>query len=263
MDIQHKEKNIEKLNELRLHAIKVTEALYRTTDLFSDAEPLKWSLRDSAIKILNTISDISSQPTYQELRSAQALEKMIESLCYKLDLAVGGTFIAHSNFDILEREYKSLNNKINHTDFFNTLLIEEGINSSHQIPDDSILLDTLDNRTLVVQKSPIDSQMSNIIQEQQPNTQLTQTKEKKQINYGSPTSIATMEVGLPTKSVLSDRKNTILRLIKERGPSSVGDLLKLVDVSLSDKTIQRDLNAMADSGILKKEGEKRWRRYFL
>jgi len=67
----------------------------------------------------------------------------------------------------------------------------------------------------------------------------------------------------PGASSLSERQGTIFGLIKERGASSVGDLTKLLGVSLSEKTIQRDLNAMAEAGILKREGEKRWRRYFL
>ena len=193
----------------------------------------------------------------------QALERIIKSLGCKLDLAVGGTFVARSNFDVLEREYKLLGDKINRTDFFNTPLLEESAKNTYQALIGSDILDVSDNRTLVVQKSPIDSQMSDSTQRQQSSTQLAQIKEKKQINYGSRTSIVTMEVGLPTELGLSDRKNTILRLIKERGPSSVGDLARLIDVSLSEKTIQRDLNAMAETGVLKKEGEKRWRRYFI
>lgn len=253
MDTINTEKNSQNLSELRAQTMKITEALYRTTDLFSDAEPLKWSLRDSAVKILNTISDISSHPSYQELRSAQILERMIESLCYKLDLAVGGTFVARSNFDVLEREYKSLSEKICNIDFFGAALLEKSTEKKNQISIGSDILDISDKRTLAVQKSPI---------EFSTNTMYV---------HGSPTSTVAAEVGLPTSvaqiksptSVLSDRKGIILNLIKERGPSSVGDMRKLVDMSLSEKTIQRDLNAMAEAGILKREGEKRWRRYFV
>lgn len=254
MDTTNTEKNTQALSELRARAMKVTEALYRTTDLFSDAEPLKWSLRDSAVKILNTISDISHQPTYQELRNAQALEKMIESLCYKLDLATGGTFVARSNFDILEREYKSLGEKISHGNFFGVPLLENDAESTYRALLGSDITDISDKRTLVVQKNPEDTSVSDSIQAKQGETSLEQnTKARSPLRSQIQSS----------PSMLSDRKSAILKLIKERGPSSVGDLARLIDVSLSEKTIQRDLNAMADAGVLKREGEKRWRRYFL
>ncbi len=44
------EKEILPIGELLCDRIqKITEALYRVTDLLSDKEPLKWQLRDSAI----------------------------------------------------------------------------------------------------------------------------------------------------------------------------------------------------------------------
>ena len=240
MDSKDREKNIAALHELRQRAMKITEALYRTTDLFSDVEPLKWSLRDTAIKILNAISDIGEHPTYQELRNAQTLEKMIGTLCYKLDLAAGGTFVARSNFDVLEREYKALSTNINNINFFGIPLLAE------PDPQDKVMNimepELSDKSTSGVRKAIV----SDIVQTR------PQIRPKQIIFHKTPGA-----------SSLSERQGTIFGLIKERGASSVGDLTKLLGVSLSEKTIQRDLNAMAEAGILKREGEKRWRRYFL
>ncbi len=257
MDQKDTEKNIAALQELRARAMRVTEALYRTTDLFPDAEPLKWSLRDSAVKILNTLSEISEQPSYQELRNTQMLEKMIGALCYKLDLATGGTFIARANFDVLDREYKSLAQKIMQGNFFSLPLLTEQKPTTYQALIES---DISDNRTLVVQKSSMVSDGSMGASTAVVETRAeTKKVEKREANNHAPqaTKSLTSSVGL------SGRKDSILKLIKGRGPSSVGDLAPLIDASMSEKTIQRDLNALFEAGLVKKEGEKRWRRYYL
>ena len=88
-------------DELKQGTLKITEALYRTTDLFSDAEPLKWALRKEALDILN------AQP-----RDILALEATVKNILLKLELAACGTFISKKNFDVLGREYKTLLDKI-------------------------------------------------------------------------------------------------------------------------------------------------------
>lgn len=269
-----REKNITALRELRERTMKITEALYRTTDLFSDAEPLKWSLRENAVQILNTLSDISSEPTYQELRGAQALEKMINTLCYKLDLAAGGTFIAKSNFDILEREYKALSEQVAHGELFAVPLLTESFAKSYKPLLESGIMD---KQEVVVQKSPINTESAvalaeapvEIKIESKPPTVHHVAPIASSINNvqsRAATGAKTGTVSVLTKltnSRLSDRQNSLLRIIKDRGSSSVGDLTPLVGGSISEKTIQRDLNALADAGMLRREGEKRWRRYYL
>src|SRR3989344_1501324 len=84
-------------DELKQRALRITEALYRTTDLFSDAEPLKWALRKEALDVLN------ANP-----QNAMSLEATIKNILLKLELAACGTFISKKNFDVLGREYMGL-----------------------------------------------------------------------------------------------------------------------------------------------------------
>lgn len=58
------------------------------------------------------------------------------------------------------------------------------------------------------------------------------------------------------------RQDTILSLVKRKKEIMIKDVAPLID-GVSEKTIQRELLAMVSSGILKKEGEKRWSRYSL
>ena len=179
---------------LKERGLKITEALYRTTDLFSDAEPLKWALRETALDIL------SSEP-----RDAARLEALVRDMVIKLELAASGTFISKMNFDVLKREYAGLLQEV------------MSIRNSYQNILDNILSDR---------------------------TEIKPEQQKPQIE-------------------LTDRKEALLNALRQKGPSSVGDIAKALGGSIGEKTVQRELSAMAASGAVKQEGEKRWRRYFI
>jgi len=58
------------------------------------------------------------------------------------------------------------------------------------------------------------------------------------------------------------REERIIEYLKENGWSTVRDVLSQFP-GVNQKTIQRDLLHLTDEGILKKEGDKRWRKYAL
>ena len=58
----------------------------------------------------------------------------------------------------------------------------------------------------------------------------------------------------------SERQTLILSTISTRGESSIKDLTGVIK-GCSEKTIQRELIALVDSGSLLKTGERRWSRY--
>ncbi|MDQ5912238.1 MAG: hypothetical protein QG568_453, partial [Patescibacteria group bacterium] len=58
----------------------------------------------------------------------------------------------------------------------------------------------------------------------------------------------------------SERQTLILSTIGTRGESSIKDLTDVIK-GCSEKTIQRELIALVDSGSLLKTGERRWSRY--
>lgn len=64
------------------------------------------------------------------------------------------------------------------------------------------------------------------------------------------------------KPVHGERKQSIIAVLKERGPSYIKDISSMVR-GVSEKTIQRELQALVNEGAVKKQGERRWTRYFL
>ena len=73
---------------------KLTNALYRVTDLLSDKEPLKWTLRDKAIELYNNFI------TDKEINMSDIMDM--------LDLFSSESSIYNLNYDILKKEYKNL-----------------------------------------------------------------------------------------------------------------------------------------------------------
>lgn len=58
------------------------------------------------------------------------------------------------------------------------------------------------------------------------------------------------------------RSESVISILKTKGPSSIKDISMLVR-EVSEKTIQRELQALVSQGRVKKEGERRWTTYTL
>ena len=77
-----------------------------------------------------------------------------------------------------------------------------------------------------------------------------------------------LEAGLVNREQLgepkitSDRKAKIVEFIKSNGPSSIRDLVEVVR-GCSEKTIQRELLALIESGLIVREGQRRWSKYLI
>ena len=61
---------------------------------------------------------------------------------------------------------------------------------------------------------------------------------------------------------IESRRTRILKLIKDNREVAIKDIVAYFP-DVSEKTIQRELVYLSDSGVLKKTGERRWSRYSL
>lgn len=70
----------------------------------------------------------------------------------------------------------------------------------------------------------------------------------------------------PTKSASTsdglDRRERIKTVLEAKGEASIKDIAAII-TDCSEKTIQRELNAMIEDNIVKRHGERRWSRYSL
>ncbi|OGG47482.1 hypothetical protein A2761_00340 [Candidatus Kaiserbacteria bacterium RIFCSPHIGHO2_01_FULL_51_33] len=67
---------------------------------------------------------------------------------------------------------------------------------------------------------------------------------------------------LMSRSSNLGRRQNIIDLVKKKTPLTVRDVASVIK-DCSEKTLQRELLAMVREGVLRKEGERRWSRYFL
>ena len=65
-----------------------------------------------------------------------------------------------------------------------------------------------------------------------------------------------------TNPHIKDRRETILSVMKNKHKASIKDISTLIR-GVSEKTIQRELSALVEAGMIIKEGERRWSTYSL
>ena len=65
-----------------------------------------------------------------------------------------------------------------------------------------------------------------------------------------------------SKDVKESRKNSILAILKKDSNLTIKDFVKVIS-DCSEKTIQRELIALVEKGIIKRNGERRWSTYSL
>jgi DNA-binding transcriptional ArsR family regulator len=64
------------------------------------------------------------------------------------------------------------------------------------------------------------------------------------------------------KGHVKDRRDAVLSVIQRKGSVSIKDISTLIR-GVSEKTIQRELGALIESGVVVKRGERRWSTYSL
>jgi hypothetical protein len=66
----------------------------------------------------------------------------------------------------------------------------------------------------------------------------------------------------PAKNVSSanDRRERIKTILEAKGEATIKDISEII-TDCSEKTIQRELNAMIEENIVKRQGERRWSKY--
>lgn len=74
-----------------------------------------------------------------------------------------------------------------------------------------------------------------------------------------PSPTTTAATGTPSDPA-ADRRSRIKTVLEAKGDATIKDISEII-TDVSEKTIQRDLNAMIDTGDVQRQGERRWSRY--
>jgi hypothetical protein len=225
---------------------KLTEALYRVTDLFSEREPLKWLLRRESLEIFNSFLKIKSSAPNERIRTLDLISDQIKHTVRILDLASSGSFISEANFQVLKREYETL------IDFManrNSEFLEE---TTTVLSIGQISIGHISNGQ---------KQKENHKEQEKINTQINIKESLSVLNQNEHKIPENEEKTAEKSDGSNERREKIISIIKNRNWVSIGELAQEFNGLISEKTIQRDLIGMANEGLLLKEGDKRWRKY--
>ncbi|MEW5907573.1 MAG: hypothetical protein AB1643_00075 [Patescibacteria group bacterium] len=206
---------------------KLTEAIYRVTELYPDKEPLKWSLREKVVSLYEKMMSLFSFKDNKIILSnrviSQSLDDILENfikIINTLDLSFSDGFISGINFEILKREFSALKSFI------------EGEKDSF-----------LEGQKFLI--SPKDEQ----------------NKENKKFQKKEP-SFNGHNVHNNHNGHNEKRQAMILDFLKKRGKANIREISSIFE-NVGIKSIQRDLLDLVRTHQLRTEGEKRWRIYFL
>ena len=240
-------KDIKNEYDLNEHIIRVTAALYRVTDILMDAEPLKWSLRQTAMNIFDYFSNAENSADSVRKNHIRHCRDIIVVLQNKILLAEAGGFMSHINFEVLGREYRLIYGKL--------IAIESG-SVGQVLRLEDIALSKANTPTITgILPRATETDRSSQLPPLQPTEQRANKPPSRQKNEHSRSALSASRV--------KDRKQLILTSLKPGQWLGLADIWQFFKGAVSEKTIQRDLNSLYLQGMLAIEGDKRWRRYVL
>lgn len=208
---------------------KLVTALYMVTDCMDTDDALKGKLRQLGVELLSDMYKLSTlSPLDKHVHISASLSHVDEILSF-VEIAYTIGFISEMNTMILKKEFMILIEELeNHQkkDKHFTFVLDEEM---FETKDAKKTL--TDNMSFINNKSPLPT-----FQSHKTNHSVTNLADR------------------------HDRTEKILNLIKKKKDISIKDI-SLAFTDCSEKTIQRELNALVLKGQLKKTGTKRWSRY--
>ena len=222
------------------HAYKKTEklliALHLVTNFVPENEPARIAVRDKSVRVLSDMLKLRSGFRSTGSGGVDSVVASIYEITSLLDILHAAGFVSDMNLDILKRELGGLiiflkdaeNTEVSEkVTFGNGHFKTEEFAKGLSVKDSKMSFNTKD-----ITKTPLRNKRQNSQRTSSPS--------------GSHT----------------ERRTTIVNLIKDKKTVNVKDVSSVV-TGCSDKTIQRELISLVQSGVLKKEGERRWSTYSL
>lgn len=227
----------------RSKAEKLVAGVHMITRHMQDEEPLRTKLRSVSLSVLTDI--VNAHSCSDGTLTSDLLEVM--SL---LSVSSAAQFISPNNVEIIKREYHALSVFIdeNGESFANNV---SNINSTYfDVPKPEIVTNGLN-------PSPSAQETSRAIQANRRAPVLKDIPVSKRQSMLIKPRIKSIAV-IDKKN---SRKEAILNLFRDHKGISVKDVVSVVS-GVSEKTLQRELVGLVSSGILRKEGERRWSVYY-
>lgn len=224
---------------------KLATALYMVTNLFGDTEPMKWSLRTKISHLLSFIIGFKDVLESREYEFSNEVKTKVLEVVSLLEVASRSGLVSPMNFSILKTEFMNLVHALS--------TLRKDVNERTQFTLPKTFFDVPRGATSHIgQRPPVVTQIGDTEYEHIHKGQQQYVKDNMSLNESRHTGIFKK----------TNRQSIIINLLKKKKDLTIKDIA-LVIRDCSEKTIQRELIALIEAGVLKKTGERRWSRYSL
>ena len=226
---------------------RIVYGVYMLSQFIPHTDSLYADLRSASSKLLEHVSLFVSTTTraQDDINMVHARLQYLSSL---LSLSYVSGYISSSNIEIMKSELNYLHKHIEE-------LSTRSLSEMGQLHIKSDLFVVGQSK----QPKPVEDTMSFI----KPTVSFKKTKP---VSVHSDSRVQDRPVQTAVSTVKTpvihtvDRESRVLDVIRDKGVVSIKDISSVI-FDVSEKTIQRTLNALIDKGQIKKEGERRWAKY--
>jgi DNA-binding transcriptional ArsR family regulator len=243
---------------------KIVKAVYLLSGLMPEREPMRERTRALANKMLDNSLSMSNRVWGEETYKKNLLSAIGE-LVVLFDVAESAKMLSKMNHQIITTELRKLTDFIvaSSSNYSSAkIAFEPNIfdGDYNYIPEQNfktpsaqiIKTDTDKNDPVTVTNISYKGQKENTA-ENQKNNQSSSNEKMSVIKTVAPEKIIKNK---------NNRQDVILSMLKSGGKLTIKDFAQNIK-DCSEKTIQRELLSLVSKGLLKKEGERRWSKYFL
>ncbi len=238
--------------EIESKTQKIVTALYLVSDLIEEQDPLRKDIRNISVSLSSLVSSMAIESPSQAKKTITEAQNHIDRILNILKVCVSVGFVSDMNFkviseylvfvrDDLNQKYGLINSQSLVASSFHNKAIHEFV-----LPD-FITKEKFSVPNSVHQNVPKETKKESV-KDIQTKTETQNTQIIKDTNQGQESN--------------NQRLDKIITIVQSKGEVSVGDVSSEFP-EISEKTIQRMLIKLVETGQLTKTGEKRWSRYSL
>jgi|GEM_PF-982265 len=226
---------------------KIVTALYLVSDLIDEEDPLRKDVRNLAVSLSALVGSIAIESPSQAKKTITEAQNYIDRILNVLKVCVSVGFVSDMNFKVIS-EY--------------LVFVRDDLNQKYGlINSQSLLASSFHNKAIhefvlpesITQNKPTPKP----VQKTTPEKNTVPFVQKDTIKKTDEVFQKDIQKGQESNN---QRLEKIISIIQTKGEVSAGDV-SLEFPELSEKTIQRMLIKLVETGKLSKTGEKRWSRY--
>lgn len=255
---------------------KLAAAIHLVTNLFRNEEPMKWRIREAALNLNDVVLSFTGRADSKH----GSLDKVVETAAATLSLleiAFTAGMVSEMNFSILKKEFSAfirlLEPRANPEEMEGFVLLESFFVPLQEIspadrrsanPALSLVLPRAVPGTRSEEGSPSDGSRGVFDREKNsPGSYKGHFYIKDNVSDRDASGAAPVSRQKSKGEARKEsRKKVIVDMLKKKSNLSINEFVSSI-TGCSPKTIQRELVALVGSGVLKRQGERRWSTYSL